>query len=76
MRKGYAIRDFHQRGWLQTRSKVEGFNCPVTIWAEEEDLAMQFSKLDEARAMLKAVRKDHQRPERVRILDPRWRVIV
>jgi len=76
MRKGYAIRDFHQRGWLQTRSKVEGFNCPVTIWAEEEDQAMQFSKLDEARAMLKAVRKDHRRPERVRILDPRWRVIV
>ena len=76
MRKGYAIRDFHQRGWLQTRSKVEGINCPVTIWAEEEDQAMQFSKLKDARAMLKAVRKDHRRPERVRILDPRWRVIV
>ena len=76
MRKGYAIRDFHQRGWLQTRMKVEGFDCPVTIWAEEEGQAMQFRKLKDAKAMLKAVRKDHRRPEQVRILDPRWRVIV
>lgn len=76
MREGYAIRDFHQHGWLQTRTKVEGFDCPVTIWAEEDEQAMLFRKLKDAKAMLKAVRKDHRQPERVRILDPRWRVIV
>lgn len=76
MREGYAIRDRHQHGWLQTRTKVEGFNCPVTIWAEDEEQAMTFRKLKDARAMLKVIRKDHRKPERVHIIDPRWRVIV
>ena len=76
MRKGYAIRDRHQHGWLQTRTKVDGFNCPVTVWAEDEEQAMTFRKLKDARAMLKVIRKDHRKPERVHIIDPRWRVIV
>lgn len=76
MRKGYAIRDRHQHGWLQTRTKVEGLNCPVTVWAEDEEQAMTFRKLKDARAMLKVIRKDHRKPERVHIIDPRWRVIV
>jgi hypothetical protein len=48
----------------------------VTIWAEEDEQAMLFRKLKDAKAMLKVIRKDHRRPEQVRILDPRWRVIV
>ena len=75
MRTGYAIRDNHQRGWLLTRTRVEGVNCPVTVWGEEEEQAMQFRRLKDAKAMLKVIRRDHRRPDRVRILDPRWRVI-
>jgi len=76
MRSGYAIMDSHEHGWLLTRTKVEGFQCPVTVWGEEEENAMQFRRLKDARAMLKVIRRDHRRPERVNILDPRWRVIV
>lgn len=75
MRTGYAIRDSHQHGWLLTRTRVEGVDCPVTVWGEEEGQAMQFRRLKDAKAMLKVIRRDHMRPERVRILDPRWRVI-
>ena len=76
MRHGYAIWDHHEHGWLQTRTQVEGFKCPVTIWGNEEEQAMQFHSLKDAKAMLRAVRKDHRKPEMVNILDPRWRVIV
>ena len=75
MRTGYAIRDNHQHGWLLTRTQVEGVVCPVTVWVAEEEHALQFRRLKDARAMLKVIRRDHRRPERVRILDPRWRVI-
>ena len=76
MRTGYAIRDKHQHGWLRTRTRVEGVSCPVTVWSDRESHAMQFRNLKDARAMLKAVRRECRRPDRVYILDPRWRVVV
>ena len=76
MREGYAIRDKHDHGWLLTRTKVESLDCPITVWCEDEEQAMQFRNLKDAKAMLKVIRKDHRRPERVNILDPRWRVVV
>ena len=76
MRRGYAILDCYQYGWLQTRTRVENVECPVTVWAMEEHDAMEFKRLKDAKAMLKAIRKTHRRPERVFIVDPRSRVIV
>ena len=52
MRTGYAIRDKHQHGWLQTRTRVEGVSCPVAVWSDRESQAMQFWNLKDARAML------------------------
>ena len=76
MRTGYAIRDKHRHGWLKTRARVEGVNCPVTVWVADEEDALSFNRLADAKEMLKVVRKDHRRPDKVHILDPRWRVIV
>lgn len=74
MRAGYAIMD--GQGWLQTRTRMEGVSCPVTVYVEEEEHAMTFPRLKDARTMLKAVRKDHRRPDRVHIISARGRVIV
>ena len=76
MRTGYAIRDRHEHGWLQTRKRMEGVSCPVTLWVKSEENAMVFHRLKDARAMLKVIRKDHRRPDQVNILDPKWRVVV
>lgn len=76
MRIGYAIRDNHRHGWLKTRVRVKDVSCPVTVWVEKEEDAMIFRHLKDAKAMLKVVRRDHRRPDRVHIMDPRWRVIV
>ena len=76
MRTGYAIWDRHEHGWLQNRTKLEGISVPVTVWAENEKDAMVFHRLKDARTMLRVIRKDVRRPERVNILDPRWRVVV
>ena len=76
MRTGYAIRDRHDHGWLKTRTRVEGVPCAVTIFTLDEDEAMQFSSLKDARRMLKVVRAEHRRPDKVHVVDPRWRVIV
>ena len=76
MRTGYAILDRHQHGWLQTRTRVENVECPVTVWVPDEENAMEFHRLKDARAMLRVIRLHHSRPERVNILDPRQRVIV
>ena len=76
MRRGYAIQDGYQYGWLQTRMTVENVDCPVTVWATEEENAMEFHSLRDARAMLKIIRKHHRRPEKVHILDPKARVVV
>ena len=76
MRTGYAILDRHQHGWLLTRTRVENVDGPVTVWASDEENAMEFHRLKDAKTMLKAIRKHHRRPERVHIIDPKWRVIV
>ena len=76
MRRGYAILDCYQYGWLQTRTRLENVDRPVTIWAMEERDAMEFRRLKDARAMLTAIRKNHRRPDRVFIIDPKSRVIV
>lgn len=76
MRTGYAIRDKHQHGWLRTRMQVEGVQCPVTVWTQEEANAMTFRKLGDAKRMLKVIRREHRRPDKVHIMDPRWRVVV
>ena len=75
MRTGYAIRDWHQHGWLQTRTRVEGVDCPITVYVEEEEHAMVFHRLKDAKAMLKAVRRDHRRPNMVCIVNARGRVV-
>ena len=75
MRTGYAIRDRHERGWLQSRIRVDGVSCPVTVWAESEENALEFHRLKDARAMLRVIRRDHRRPDQVNIVDPRRRVI-
>ena len=75
MRTGYAIVDKHQHGWLQTRFLVEGLDCPITVWADEEEYAMEFRQLKDAKAMRKVIRRDHRQPDRVHIVDPRGRVI-
>ena len=76
MREGYAIKDSRPHGWLVTRTMVAGCSCPVTIWAEDEEQAMIFRRLKDAKSMLRTIRQEHRRPERVHIVDPRWRVIV
>ena len=76
MRTGYAIQDRNQHGWLLTRTLVEGVACPVTVWGEEEAQAMQFRRLKDAKTMLRVIRKEHRRPDRVNIVDARRRVIV
>lgn len=76
MRIGYAIRDRYKHGWLKTRVRVKDVSCPVTVWVNDENQALTFRHLKDARAMLKVIRRDHRRPETVHIMDPRWRVIV
>ena len=76
MIEGYAIRDKHQHGWLKTRIRVEKVAVPVTVWTQDVTQALTFRHLKDAKAMLKVIRQDHRRPEKVHIMDPRWRVIV
>ena len=75
MRTGYAIRDSKDKAWLNTRTRVEGVNCPVTVWVEDDADAMQFRRLKDAKTMLRVIRREHRRPDKVHILDPKWRVI-
>lgn len=77
MRTGYAIRMRYNadNGWLHTRTRVDGVSVPVTIWGDE-DGAMIFRKLKDAKAMLKAIRLDLRRPDKVNIIDMSGRVVV
>ena len=75
MRTGYAIHDRHEHGWLHTRTKLEGVSVPVTIYVEDEEHAMTFRRLKDARAMLKVIRRDHRRPDKVHILNVKGRVV-
>lgn len=77
MRAGYAIRSCGKNGgWLNARRRVDGVPCPVTIYVINDEDAMVFRSLKDARNMLKALRKESRTPERLHILDARWRVIV
>ena len=76
MRTGYAIRDRRGHAWLKTRQRVEGVEVPVTVWVQDEEDAMIFHRLPDARHMLKVVRSTSRHPERIRILDPRWKEVV
>jgi hypothetical protein len=73
MRTGYAIRDKKNRAWLATRTKDDGGTS--TVWVQDEEDALIFRKLGEAKRMLKAVRGDSRTPEAIVILDPRWREV-
>ena len=75
MRTGYAIRDRHGHAWLKTRTRVEGVACPVTVWVQDEEDAMTFRRLKDARRMLKAARSGSRRPEMITILTPNWKAV-
>lgn len=73
MRTGYAIRHRKNRAWLATRIKDDGGT--LTVWVRDEEGAMIFKKLPDAKRMLKVVRADSRTPEAIVILDPRWREV-
>ena len=73
MRTGYAIRHRKNRAWLAKRIKDDGGT--LTVWVQDEEGAMIFRKLPEAKRMLKVVRADSRMPGEITILDPRWREV-
>ena len=75
MRAGYAIRDRRGHAWLKTRQRVEGVEVPVTVWVQDEEDAMVFRRLPDAKRMLKVVRSTSRHPERIHILDPHWKEV-
>ena len=76
MRTGYAIRMRYNpgNGYLHTRVRVDGVSVPVSVWGDDEG-AMEFHSLKDARAMLKVIRREQRRPEKVNIIDNRGRII-
>jgi hypothetical protein len=75
MRTGYAIRHRQNRAWLATRTLEDGKGGSLTVWVQDEEQAMIFRKLGEAKQMLKVIRQDSRTPEAIMILDPRWREV-
>ena len=75
MRTGYAIRDRRGHAWLKTRQRVEGVEVPVTVWVPDEEDAMLFNNLKDARHMLKVVRATSRHPGTIHILDPHWKEV-
>ena len=75
MRTGYAIRDKRKRAWLATRTLEDGMGGSLTVWVQNDEDAMIFRKLPDAKRMLKAVRADSRWPETIKIIDPRWREV-
>ena len=73
MRTGYAIRHRKNRAWLATRVRDDGGT--LTVWVQDEEQAMIFRKLPDAKRMLKTVRADSRKPDAIIILDPRWREV-
>lgn len=74
MRAGYAIRHKKNRAWLATRVRIDG-DTTLSVWVQDEEDALVFRKLGEAKRMLKVVRQDSRTPEAIVILDPRWREV-
>lgn len=75
MRTGYAIRHRQNRAWLATRTLEDGKGGSLTVWVQDEEQAMIFRKLPEAKRMLKTVRADSRKPDAIIILDPHWREV-
>lgn len=73
MRTGYAIRDKRKRAWLATRTRDDGGT--LTVWVQDEEQALIFKRLPDAKRMLKVVRADSRMPGAIQILDPRWREV-
>lgn len=75
MRTGYAIRDRRKHAWLATRTLEDGKGGSLTVWVQNDEDAMIFRNLPDAKRMLKAVRADSRWPETIKIIDPRWREV-
>ena len=75
MRTGYAIRDRHGHAWLKNRQRVAGVDCPVTVWVQDDEDALIFRRLKDAKRMLKVVRADSRRPDKIIILNPNWKAV-
>lgn len=75
MRTGYAIRHRANRAWLATRTLADDLGGSLTVWVQNEEDAMIFKKLPDAKRMLKLVRADSRMPGAIQILDPRWREV-
>lgn len=73
MRTGYAIRHRKNRAWLATRVRDDGGT--LTVWVQDEEQAMIFKRLPEAKRMLKVVRADSRMPGEITILNPCWREV-
>ena len=73
MRTGYAIRHRKNRAWLATRTRDDGGT--LTVWVQDEEQALIFKRLPDAKRMLKVVRADSRTPEAIQIMDPRWREV-
>lgn len=73
MRVGYAIRHRKNRAWLATRTRDDGGT--LTVWVQDEEQALIFKRLPDAKRMLKVVRQDSRTPGAIQILDPRWREV-
>lgn len=73
MRVGYAIRHRKNRAWLATRTRDDGGT--LTVWVQDEEKALIFKRLPDAKRMLKLVRQDSRTPGAIQILDPRWREV-
>ena len=73
MRTGYAIRHRKNRAWLATRVRDDGGT--LTVWVQDEEQAMIFKKLPDAKRMLKVVRADSRMPGEITILNPCWREV-
>ncbi|MBQ3424417.1 MAG: hypothetical protein IJH38_04375 [Clostridia bacterium] len=75
MRTGYAIRDTKGHAWLKTRERVEGVDVPVTVWVQDEDEALIFHRLPDAKRMARVVRASSRHPDKIHVLTPAWKAV-
>lgn len=75
MRTGYAIRDRHHHGWFCTRHLPEKGGKPVTIYVQNDEEAMQWKRLKDAKRMLRLLQSESRNPHSICILNPNWKVV-
>lgn len=75
MRTGLAIRDIRDHCWLKSRSLVWGEPAPVSVWVQDEDAALTTRDKTLARRLRDAVRRESRHPDKIIILDPRWKEV-